>query len=143
LITALNQLQRSEPHKQIMLDLGPIISVLQASQDRELDKWHSTLDRIIDVGKCLEMKTGGIKEAQKYQKTLALSPKDSIIYATLIANLRTRSVEEKKCFLSRDKRAFDKSDDRRIKAELEIYNCEYRGSFYGGLQFIQNQLQKD
>ncbi len=143
LVTVLNQLQRSEPHKQIMLDLGPIISVLQTSQDRELANWHSTRDRIIDVGKCLEMKIGSIKEAQKYQKTLALSPKDSIIYSTIIADLRTRSMDEKKCFLSRDKRAFDKNDDHRIKAELETYNCEYEGSFYGGLMFIQHQLQNN
>jgi hypothetical protein len=52
-------------------------------------------------------------------------------------------MDEKKCFLSRDKRAFDKNDDHRIKAELETYNCEYKGSFYGGLMFIQHQLQNN
>ncbi|HVB24986.1 MAG TPA: PIN domain-containing protein [Ktedonobacteraceae bacterium] len=139
----LGELKRSEPHKQVMVDLGPVISVLQDSQERELNLLHSMLDRLINVGKCLEVKVDGIKQAELYRKNLDLDPKDSIIFSTIIDDLKGRSVGEKKCFLSRDKRAFGRDDDRRIKAELEIYNCIYPGSFYGGLQFIQHQLQNN
>ncbi|MEO8970884.1 MAG: PIN domain-containing protein [Ktedonobacteraceae bacterium] len=149
----LGELKRSEPHKQVMVNFVPIISVLQDSQKRELDLLYSTLERLINIGKCLEVKMGGIKQALLYQKNLALDPKDSIIFSTIIDDLKGRSVGEKKCFLSRDtkafgrktsgRKAFGSDDDRRIKAELEIYNCEYKDSFYGGLMFIQHQLQNN
>lgn len=140
---ALSELQRSEPHRQIMVDFGPVISILQDSQVRELNLLHSTLDKLINIGKCLEVKKNGIKQALFYQENLDLDPKDSIIYSTIIDDLKVRASEERKCFLSRDRTAFDSDDDRRIKAELETYNCTYKGSFYGGLMFIQNHLQQN
>ena len=68
-------------------------------------------------------------------------PQDSIIYAAMIADIKKRSLQERKYFLSRDRKAFGNDDDRDIKAELETYNCRYIGSFVQGLDAIQSELK--
>jgi len=136
----LSKLQRSEPHRQIVLDLEPVITILRAAHLRQLDLLHSTFDRLLSVGECINVDVSSFREALQYQRNLGLSPQDSIIYSAIIADLKTRSEKEPKCFLSRDRRAFDNEDDRSIKAELESYHCRYIGNFTQGLSFIQSML---
>src|SRR5438876_4772693 len=87
LVKTLNQLQRSEPHKQIMFNLEPVISVLKDSHVRELDLLHSVFDKLLSVGECIEINVSGFRKALIYQNNLDLSPKDSIIYSTIIREL--------------------------------------------------------
>ena len=137
LMRNLSNLQRSEPHKQIMLDLEPVVSVLRDAHMRQVSLLHSTFERLLSIGECIEVNITNFREALSYQHSLGLSPQDSIIYAALVADLKTRSEKEIKCFLSRDRKAFDNNDDRSIKAELAASNCRYIGSFIQGWDFIQ------
>lgn len=77
----------------------------------------------------------------EYQRSLNLSLQDSIIYSAVVADLKSQPIEETKCFLSRDRKAFGRDVDHRIKAELRKYNCRYIGSFSQGLDFIQRSLK--
>jgi hypothetical protein len=109
---------------------------------RQLDLLHSTFDRLLSIGECIEINVSIFRAALNYQKSLNLAPQDSIIYASVIADLQSRPTEEEKCFLSRDKKAFGNSNDRSIKAELEAFHCCYIGSFIQGLSFIQHTLKR-
>lgn len=94
------------------------------------------------------------KQALTYQTTIALSPQDSIIYASVISDLGKRTKEEVKCFLSSDKKAFpyeelfvDESDTKdkalaknRIRNALKQYQCRYISTFEDGLKFITSQV---
>jgi hypothetical protein len=131
----LRQLQRSEPHKQIILDLQPALQVLKDAINRELDLLHMTVGRLLNAGKSIELDEACLKQAVVYQTRFGLKPQDSIIYSTVIADLQTRPSGETKCFLSRDKEAF--LTDLEIKTELASYNCRYIGSFVDGLSFIE------
>lgn len=84
-----------------------------------------------------------IMECVTYQKSLYLAPQDSIIYATMVADLKKQPEKEQKWVLSRDKKAFDNDDDHSIKSELEIYNCRYIGNLAQGLTFIQHTLKAE
>lgn len=141
LVKALRDLQRSKPHEKIKLDLEPMVDILKDAHTRQIDLLHRTMDRLLGIGINIEVNQDCFREALKYQGNLSLSPQDSIIYATMIADLKTRSHEERKYFLSRDRRAFGNNDDRDIKAELDTYNCHYIGSFIQGLEAIQRELQ--
>lgn len=141
LVKTLNRLQRSEPHKQILVNLKPVIRILKDAYVREIDLLHSTFDRLLSVGECIEVNIFSFRDAVKYQKNLDLSPQDSIVYSAMVADLKRRPEHEVKCFLSRDNKAFDNDDNRSIKAELEVYNCRYIGSFTQGLSFIQHTLE--
>lgn len=131
----LRQLERSEPHKQVVSDLQPIPIILTDIVKKEFELLQLTVNRVLKVGKGIEIEITKFSQALAYQDSLALSPQDSIIYSAVIADLQQRSSEEDKCFLSRDKDAF--STNRRIKSELGSYNCRYIGSFSEGLRYIQ------
>jgi len=143
LVKSLSNLRRSEPHKQAMLDLEPVISILKDAHVRQVDLLHSAFERLLEVGECVNVDVASFRSALIYQKSLYLSPQDSIIYATMIADLKKQPEEEQKCFLSRDKKAFDNDDDRSIKAELNVYNCRYIGSLVQGLAFIQSIVKAE
>ncbi len=138
LTMTLGQLQRSEPHKQTIHDLQPLLTILQYAVDREFALLHSTLARLLDVGQSIELDKSSLKQALVYQGQFDLGPQDSIIYSTIIADLQKRPRQEVKCFLSRDKRAFFAKPG--IRSELTSYNCRYIESFKQGLDFIQHAL---
>lgn len=139
LVSNLKQLQRSELHKQIMVDLEPVLVILKDAVKRDLDLLFSTIERMLSIGFSLETDVSSFRQALVYQNELDLSELDSIIYSTIFTDLRRRSHNEIKRFLSRDKKAF--ATNRRIKRELKDYNCSYIGSFAKGLEFIENTLQ--
>lgn len=135
---SLKDLQRSEPHKNIMLDMEPVFRTLKEAHFRQLDRLHSTFEKLFSIGECISVDATCFRSALGYQQYLNLGPQDSIIYAAIITNLQQTSSDEKKCFLSRDRKAFDK--DQTIKAELDHYNCRYSGSFLQGFEYIQSTL---
>jgi predicted nucleic acid-binding protein len=139
LAKALTNLQRSEPHKNIMFDMEPVIKILKEAHFRQLERLHLTFERLFAIGECVSVNAACFRDALVYQQQLGLEPQDSIIYTTILADLLTRPQDEKKCFLSRDRRAFDK--ERSIKAELALHNCSYIGSFADGMKHI-NSLKK-
>ena len=139
LVTTLRKLQRSDAFKEATISLIAAASILGDVYDRQIGLLHATFDKLLDVGECIEINIINFREAVKYQTTTELFPQDSIIYAAIIDDLKTRSNEEKKCFLSRDEKGFERLD---IKQELRTYNCRYIGNFNDGLQFIKNSIEK-
>ncbi len=142
LLRTLNYLQRSEPHRSIMLDLEPVVSILRDAHRRQIDLLHSVFDRLLNVGECIAITIANFREASIYQRSLGLSPQYSIIYSAIISDLKLRPREEMKCFLSRDRKAFANEDDRSIKKELGINNCRYIGSFVEGWEYMRYITEK-
>ncbi len=138
LTVTLGQLRRSEPHKQTVLELQPVLVILKDAVNGEFGHLHSTVARLLKVSKSIELDESSLEQALNYQRKFGLKPQDSIIYSTVIANMQQRPVAEAKCFLSRDREAF--STNPGIKSELASYNCRYIGSFAQGLSFIQHAL---
>jgi len=152
--TTLRDIKRSEPMKQTALGIETLLNTLVASNENEVDLLHSVVEQILAVGRVIETDIFSLREAMSYQKILDLAPQDSIIYATIVADLKKRSQEELKCFLSRDKKAFSAEDDstanvakernkkkmearERIKNELNTYECKYFSSFDSGASYIR------
>jgi predicted nucleic acid-binding protein len=136
LMVTLRQLQRSEPNKQTILDLQPLLIILKNAVNREFDLLHSTVARLLKNGKTVELNEPNLRQALVYQSQFDLRPQDSVIYSTLITDMQQRSHAEAKCFLSRDKEAF--STNPAIRPELASYNCRYIGNFAQGLDFIKH-----
>lgn len=106
-----------------------------------VDLLHSAFDQLISIGRCISIDISSFREAPVYQRSLRLSPQDSIIYSTIVADLKNQPQDDVKCFLSRDRKAFGSNDDRSVKAELGRFNCRYIGNFTQGLDFIHSSLK--
>lgn len=137
---SLNQLQRSEPHKQAVRELQPLLAILKEAVNREFDLLHTLTARLLRVGISIELDEFNVEQAVVYQRQFNLKPQDSIIYSTMIADIQRKPLEEAKCFLSRDKQAF--SANLRISSELTSYNCRCIGSFTQGLSYIQYTVEQ-
>jgi len=138
LTKTLGRLRRSEPHKQTILDLQPLLIILKNAVNGESDQLHSTVARLLKFGASIELNESTLEQAKNYQVQFGLKPQDSIIFSTVIGDIQRRPVTEAKCFLSRDREAF--STNPGIKTELQAHNCRYIGSFKQGLDFIRHAL---
>ncbi len=138
----LSDLERSEPHKQIMLDLKPVINVLKNAHKMQIDLLYTIFGQLARIGRCIHIDASIFGDASAYRDSLDLSPQDSIIYSAMVADLKKQPEQERKCFLSRDRKAFGNDDYRSVKAELEKHNCRYIGSFTQALDFIRSSLKK-
>lgn len=141
LVNLLSNLQRSKPHKNVMNDMEPIIKVLKDAHFRRLARLHSTFEKLLGIGERANVNAACFTDALIYQQKSGLAPQDSIFYATIVTDLPNRLVNEEKCFLSRDAKAFGRDADHQgIKTELALYYCRYIRSFTQGLDYIQNIL---
>ncbi len=139
LSAALQQLRRSKYHEQIMKRASPVISVLTQAESLEMAGLDEVMSRLLSVGLQIHIDNKCFKQAILYRENYNLSAQDSLVYAGLIADLQARPLEEKKSFLSLDRKAF--ADVSGMKAELAPYNCRYIGSFQQGLDYIEHTLQ--
>lgn len=149
----LDQIKRSEAFKKIALDVEQLIDVLKQAQKNDFDPLHATIERMLAIGRVIEITTPIFQQALTYQTSLDLSPQDSIIYSSIVSDLAARVPDEEKCFISRDKKAFFGEDIRseesdvkdkllsksRIRNELKKYHCRYISTFDDGLKFITSK----
>jgi predicted nucleic acid-binding protein len=149
LIELRRELKRSALYQQLVIDLDPVQALLQEAIRTETDRMLSVLERILKVGRLLELDISSFSQALTYKDRLATSTEDSIIYGIIISDLRRRPDDEAKLFLSRDEKAFGKDGDakkdvyyQRIKIELADYGCKYIKAFKDGLGYIESELRK-
>jgi predicted nucleic acid-binding protein len=139
LIQTLQQIGRSAPYQQFATSLEPVLQLLQNTIRDEPDRLLSVLERILKVGRLLELDISSFSQALTYKDQLTTSTEDSIIYGTIISDLKRRPYDEPKLFLSRDAEAFGY---QRIKTELASYSCRYIKEFKDGLGYIESELRK-
>ena len=133
----LGQIQRSQPHHQIASALKAVLSMWLDMGKKETDLLESTVKRLLNVSKPVEMDLLGFEQALAYRDRYSLSLQDAIVYSAVIADLRQRNPKEPKCFISRNSKDFN---DPGIKSELKPYSCRYIASFVDGLGFIRSKI---
>lgn len=162
----LDELKRSAQYQQLVIDLDPVRALLQDVLRTEKDRLLSVLERILKVGRVLELEVSSFSQALTYKDRLTTSTEDSIVYSLIITDLRRRPENEDKFFLSRDGEAFGKGEDgeesvyhqrnekekeavakksiyyQRIKEELKLYKCTFINNFEHGLSAIEARLRK-
>lgn len=136
----LEQIKRSEHSKDTALNMEPLIAKLLEAVVAENDFLYSTIKRMLSIGRSIETDLQSLEEARSYQKLFDLSLTDSIIYATIINDLRKRPENEEKRFLSRDAKAYSAP---RVRADLRQYKCRYFPNFENALGNIKALQGKD
>jgi predicted nucleic acid-binding protein len=122
----LRQLQRSQSHLQIVSELGSVLTTLRDIEKREVDSLESTVQRLLTVGKSIELTSQVFEEALRYENQYSLTAQDSIVYSAVVSDLRARSNLERKYFASLNWKDFR---DTEIIEELQSFNCTYIEKF--------------
>lgn len=117
--------------------LDTLQPMLADAASKEQDKLWSTVNRLVKVGKPLETNISSLNEALEYQDRYRLSPQDSIIYARVITDLKSRPDTSFKCFMNSNYKDFETP---LILSELNSYLCRYERNFAKGLNFIQSRF---
>lgn len=79
------------------------------------------------------------QQAAFYRSEYGLEHIDSLIYASVIADLKKGSIPGPSCFISTDKRGFALPE---INAEVSGYGSRYISTVTNGLDFIRGELKQ-
>jgi hypothetical protein len=126
------QLQRSAPYQTESAQLSAAQAGLITITDREDARLRAVVSRLLATAQTVELEAGRFARANLYQGRYGLTAQDSIIYATLLADLATKPATEPKCFVTRNSKDFDDPD---IAAELASNNCRLFFHFAEAVQF--------
>ena len=134
LVQEMGQLERTEPFAKTVEDLRDPASILVRSGNEDKRRLDLTLGRILDCAIVIPLQGETVRAAIHYQRSLGLSPQDSIVYASVIRHLSATS-SGPKCFLNRDRRDFSIPD---IREELGRRECRLINRFADGLSYINS-----
>ena len=136
LITAIRELSRSRPYQGSSDEFQELTNLLRRSGEEEKLRLDNTLERILQTVEVIPIGLSIIRAAITFQKSLELSPQDSIVYASILNHLATAS-EELRCFINKDSKDFANPD---IENELMAYNCQLLTKFADGLGYVRSKL---
>ena len=136
LITAIHELSRSRPYQGSPDEFQKLTNLLRRSGEEEKLRLDDTLERILQTVEVIPIDLSTIRNAIAFQKSLDLSPQDSIVYASILDHLSTASAELR-CFITKNSKDFANPD---IENELTAYNCQLMTKFANGLGYIRSQL---
>lgn len=128
----LRDLQRSSPYQNEALLVASAVNGLASITGREITSLHDITKRLLTIARTVELDAACFALALAYQQQYALSPQDSIIYASIISDLRMRPLADAKCFITRNSRDFD---DPGIVTELNSLSCRLFFSIEDGSQY--------
>lgn len=133
----LGQLARSEVWgEEAAGALHRITGLLVKSAEQERAGLQSAIHEILEVAELIALDAEAIRDAGELERTLRLSPQDSLVLASVLLHLR-RSRPQKSCFLNRNAKDFDDPD---IVERLGDLRCKLLPSFTDGLGYIRSEL---
>jgi hypothetical protein len=114
-----------------------------AQQSRnQMDRLESITLELLENARCIQTDVALFKTSLNYSGLYKFTGGlDAIAYSAIISDLdqlsRAGRNQTRKCFVSRDKQAFE---DPGISGELRTYNCVYKSTFPAALAYIRSQL---
>jgi len=133
--TELGELSRSQPYQHSSTQFEEVTGVLIRSSEDEKRRLDEGLDRILNAADIIPIELRTIRAAIAYQQRRALSPQDSIVYASIVQHL-AQSPREAACFVTKNSKDFNNPD---IENELQLHNCRLLTRFRDTLGYVQSQ----
>lgn len=131
----LKELARSAPYAHAASNLDGLTGLLVEAGDDELNSLNETLTRLLNTARLIPIDGVVLQGALTAQKTLGLSPQDSIVYASVRSSVIAAT--EAQCFLNKNSKDFLIPQ---IEEEFSAHNCKLLARFSDGLSYIQNHL---
>lgn len=131
----IGQLQRSEGYAARSEELRELTSLLVRSTEEQKLRLDAVLDDILDTARVLPLEQATFAKSVSFQRTRGLSPQDSLVYASVIADLE-RGPTAQSCFVTRNPKDFSDAD---IEADLARYRCKPLFTFAAGLGYARSR----
>ena len=113
-------LASSLSHRDAVSRVEVLPSVLIEVMREESSHLESIIERLLHTSQVLPLSSHVFEQARRYVLRYSLKIQDAIVYAAIISDLANRPVDDNKCFLSNDVRAFSYHT---IRQELRRFNC--------------------
>ncbi len=133
---AIHELSRSGPYHEASDEFRELTNLLIRSGEEEKHRLDDALEKILQNIEIIPIDLGIISDAITFQKSLDLSPQDSIVYASILAHLAAESGEFR-CFITKNSKDFANPD---IEDQLTSHGCKLLTKFVNGLGYIRSQL---
>ena len=133
---AIHELSRSGPYHEAPDEFRELTNLLLISGEDEKHRLDVTLEKILQTVEVIPIGLSIIRNAIAFQRSLDLSPQDSIVYASILAHLTTESGHTR-CFITTNSKDFANPD---IEQQLTSFNCKLLTKFVNGLGYIRSQL---
>jgi hypothetical protein len=134
----LGSLKRSKRYAQRADDLDGELGNL-VSTTTALDKEHfdMVITRLSEVCRIIGLSPSILKESQSLQTTFGLKPLDSLVAASVLADLSTLQSTSQKIFISRDRKMLA---DPQLRDRFDAHNCKIFLKFDSADNFITAAL---
>ncbi len=83
----IGQMSRSKPYEAFSRELRELTSLLLQSVEEQRRRLETVLDEILGAARILPLERETFRKAVEFQKTRSLGPQDSIVYASVMADL--------------------------------------------------------
>jgi predicted nucleic acid-binding protein len=120
------QLGRSTPHREEVGELQMIPSLVGRIDQREADRLHDTVSRILSTARLIELDGSMFQSAAVYKTRFGLSIEDAVILAVVIEDLKRSRSPKRHMFANRNKSDFSQPE---IVVELYRLGCDFTSSF--------------
>lgn len=131
----LRELARSAPYALAASNLDTLTGLLVEAGDDELNSLNNTLTRLLNTANLIPIDRIVLQGALTAQKTLGLSPQDSIVYASVRSSVIEAT--EAQCFLNKNSKDFLIPQ---IEEEFSAHNCKLLARFSDGLSYVNIDL---
>jgi predicted nucleic acid-binding protein len=131
------QLARTATYREYLQDVKVIAKLLVESSAQDLQRLAGIRSRLLACAELIPLESSILAHAAEHQEEYDLSAQDAVIYASVLAHLKSSG--RPGCFVTRD-RDFD---DQEIKRQLRSYNCKLLSNFETGYQFLRGLYSEE
>ena len=132
----IKQIARNKELKTQLHDFENITALLLRAAEEDKKRLKSVRSRLLQSACVIPMDASVLRDAEKHEQELKLSPQDAHIYSAVLGNLR-QPEDRVSCFLNKDRKDFDEPD---IVDELKSYGCKLIPSFDRGNEYILSEI---
>jgi len=121
-------------HAETSFEIEPDLAQLAARKTMEMNRLLEVTARLAKAGELISPDYQFLGESA-FIWASGLSEKDAIIFRAVLIHLGQRQDEPHKCFVTRDRKAFDTPQ---VRETLRSHNCDFRSSFVAALDWVSN-----
>ena len=136
LSSEIREMSRSQPYKSFGDETKDFVGLMVQSIEDERNRLNELYQNELNNIELIQMDTDLMNRSIGYQRSIALSPQDAIVFASVIGHLEQSARDTPKCFITKNSKDFKDPD---IDDQLSNFNCKLLFRFEAGLGYIQSK----